>query len=62
MVRFIFWIIVSYFFAKLLGAVLFSLRKLFSKKQSSVPPRAQQSSIFYGNVEDVDYEEVDEKK
>lgn len=62
MVRFIFWIIVSYFFAKLLGAAIVSVRKYLRGERPTVAPRTRQKTVPYENVQDVDYEEVVEKK
>lgn len=63
LIRFIVWLIVGYIIAKILGAVLYTIRKYFSNGEApkNVYPSAAPKQRYH-NVEDVDYEEIEEKK
>jgi hypothetical protein len=66
MLRIIFYIIVAYIFAKVLGVVLQAVRVLFTAGQSGettpVQPSPSRQKMPYSNVEDVDYEDITDKK
>lgn len=63
MIRVIFWIIISFIAAKIFGAVLRTVRIIFFPGNPLKPkvhrPQQRQSSHV---IEDVDYEEITDKK
>ncbi|MDD8017146.1 MAG: hypothetical protein PHP42_02110 [Bacteroidota bacterium] len=62
MVRFIAWLIIGFILAKILGAVLRALRNLFQPAPPQHPVQPRQGKQPYTNVQDIDYEDVSDKK
>jgi hypothetical protein len=66
LVTFIYYILLVYIVAKVLGAVLhffrFIMRAGKAKHAPVAQPRRSSSKMPYTNVEDVDYEDITDKK
>lgn len=63
LLRFIVWIIIGYILAKIIGAVIQVIRKYFSSNRSSQSIHSQrEKKQVYRDVQDVEYEEVEESK
>jgi type IV secretory pathway VirB3-like protein len=62
MFRVIVFIIISYFALKIVGFVLTTLRAIFSPHNPNIQTRSNIRQTRNNNVEDVDYEDVTDKK
>jgi hypothetical protein len=61
LIRFIFWMILSFIAAKLIGQFIRYIRQLFIPNQH-IQDTSKQQVKKYSNVEDVPYEEISDKK
>jgi hypothetical protein len=62
MARVIFYLIVMYVIAKILGEVLQFLRRMFSPRQSNIQSTQKKQPQKFENIQDVEYEEINDKK
>lgn len=66
MARFIFFIIVIYIIAKIIGVVLRFVRRLMNPGGFQQKPTSRNTAgkkpVPYSNVEDVEYEDITDKK
>jgi len=62
LIRFIFWMIVAFIAVKIAGEILRYVRGLLYPNQHIKNTIHQQRAEKYTNVEDVPYEEIDDKK
>lgn len=63
LIRFIVWLIVGYIIAKILGVMIYSIRKFFSSGEpKKTVYSSSKSKQVYRDVQDIDYEEIEDTK